>query len=68
MIIFNYASKAELKSKVGSHLRYIDNSIFGPEYTSTGTMLGENRPEITGIGHKFSATVTLINNKIIRVS
>lgn len=64
MIIFNYASKKELKANIGQPLRYIETSLFGPEYRSTGTLTGANRPHITGQGREFFANVTMENGLI----
>ena len=64
MIIFNYPSKKELKSNIGSPLDYIETSMFGPEYQGDGTMTGANRPHITGLGREFFAKVTMQNGLI----
>ena len=67
MIIFNYPSKKELKLNIGKKLRYIETSIFGPEYKSDGDMTGANRPHITGKGREFFATVTMQDDLIVKV-
>lgn len=67
MIIFNYPSKKALKEAIGQRLRYIETSMFGPEYVPTGQLTGANRPHITGQGREFFATVTLQDGKIISV-
>ena len=59
MIIFNYASKKELKENIGKPLEYIETSLFGPEYKDNGTITGANRPHITGRGREFFANVTM---------
>ena len=59
MIIFNYSSKKELKEQIGQRLEYIETSLFGPEYTPDGVIVGANRPHITGQGREFFATVTM---------
>jgi hypothetical protein len=59
MIIFKYPSKKELKSNIGKPLKYIETSMFGPEYRPNGTLTGANRPHITGIGREFFAVVTM---------
>jgi hypothetical protein len=59
MIIFKYPSKKELKANIGKPLRYIETSMFGPEYRPSGTLTGANRPYITGIGREFFAVVTM---------
>tara|TARA_R110000782_G_scaffold147985_2_gene240691 strand:+ start:1503 stop:1709 length:207 start_codon:yes stop_codon:yes gene_type:complete len=67
MIIFNYPSKKVLKENVGQHLRFIETSIFGAEYVRTGTMVGANRPHITGQGREFFASVTMKDGRIVSV-
>jgi len=64
MIIFNYVSKKELKASIGKPLRYIETSIFGPEYRPDGFLTGANRPHITGKGREFFANVTMQNGLI----
>ena len=64
MIIFNYPSKKELKASIGQPLRYIETSMFGPEYKTDGMLTSANRPHITGIGREFFANVTMENGKI----
>lgn len=68
MIIFNYSSKKELKENIGKPLRYIETSMFGPEYRENGRLTGANRPHITGKGREFFATVTMENGLISKVS
>jgi hypothetical protein len=67
MIIFNYPSKKVLKENVGHHLSFIETSIFGAEYVRTGTMIGANRPHITGQGREFFASVTMKDGLIVSV-
>jgi hypothetical protein len=67
MIVFDYPSKKVLKENVGEHLRYIETSMFGNEYVSTGKLTGANRPHITGQGREFFATVTMKDGLIARV-
>jgi len=64
MIIFNYPSKKELKASIGQPLRYIETSMFGPEYKPDGFLTGANRPHITGQGREFFANVTMENGLI----
>ena len=64
MIIFNYPSKKELKACIGQPLRYIETSMFGPEYKADGFLTGANRPHITGKGREFFANVTMENGLI----
>jgi len=67
MIIFDYPSKKVLKEQIGNRLRYIETSMFGPEYRSNGTLTGANRPHITGKGREFFANVTIKDDLIIKV-
>jgi hypothetical protein len=64
MIIFNYASKKELKAAIGSPLRYIETSLFGAEYKADGLLTGANRPHITHKGREFFANVVMQNGLI----
>jgi len=64
MIIFNYESKKVLKQNIGKPLRYIETSLFGPEYRADGVLTGANRPHITGRGREFFANVTMANGLI----
>jgi len=64
MIIFNYESKKVLKENIGKPLRYIETSMFGPEYKADGMLTGANRPHITGRGREFFANVTMANGLI----
>jgi hypothetical protein len=59
MMIFKYPSKKELKANIGKPLRYIETSLFGPEYRPNGSLTGANRPHITGLGREFFAVVTM---------
>lgn len=67
MIIFNYESKKALKENIGKPLRYIETSMFGPEYKADGMLTGANRPHITGRGREFFARVTMHNGLISKV-
>lgn len=64
MIVFDYASKKDLKASIGKSLRYIETSMFGPEYRDNGTLTGANRPHITGKGREFFANVTMAEGLI----
>ena len=59
MIIFDYESKKQLKENIGQPLRYIETSLFGPEYRSNGMLTGANRPHITGRGREFFANIQM---------
>jgi len=64
MIVFDYASKKDLKASIGKPLRYIETSMFGAEYKADGMLTGANRPHITGKGREFFANVTMENGLI----
>jgi hypothetical protein len=64
MIVFNYKSKKELKENIGKPLDYIETSMFGNEYVHDGSMIGANRPHITGKGREFFAEVSMTNGLI----
>jgi prepilin-type processing-associated H-X9-DG protein len=64
MIIFNYESKKALKEAIGKPLRYIETSMFGPEYKDNGTLTGANRPHITHKGREFFANVVMADGLI----
>lgn len=64
MLIFNYVSKKQLKECIGQPLDYIETSLFGDEYKENGSLIGANRPHITGKGREFFANVTMENGII----
>lgn len=64
MLVFNYESKKALKESIGKPLRYLETSIFGPEYRDNGMLTGANRPHITGKGREFFANVIMENGLI----
>lgn len=66
-LVVKYPSKKVLKENVGNRLRYIETSIFGPEYKSNGTLFVANRPHLTGQGREFFAQVTMENDLIVKV-
>ncbi len=59
MLVFNYKSKKELKTRIGERLDYIETSLFGEEFRPDGVLTGANRPHITGKGREFFAEVTM---------
>jgi len=63
-MIADYPSKKELKNNIGRSLKYIETSMFGPEYKRDGTIIVANRPHITGKGREFFAEVTMENGLI----
>jgi hypothetical protein len=67
-MVVRYPSKKELKASIGQPLKYIETSMFGPEYKANGTLVVANRPHITGMGREFFAQVTMTNGLIAKVS
>ena len=67
MIILDYPSKKVLREEVGHPLRYIETSMFGPEHRDNGTLIGANRPSVTGHKREFFANVTMKDGVIDKV-
>jgi hypothetical protein len=63
MLIAPYPTKKALKAMVGQRMFYRETSLFGPEYTSNGTMVVAGPTEY----HKWYAQVTTKNDLIERV-
>jgi hypothetical protein len=66
-LIARYPSKKALKESVGQSLKYMETSMFGPEYTHNGTIVVANRPHITLMGREFFAEVTMRDGLIEKV-
>ena len=67
MLVFDYASKKDLKQNIGQPLRYLETSIFGVEYLRDGVLYGANRPHITGHKREFFARVVMRDGLIAKV-
>jgi hypothetical protein len=67
-LIVKYPSKKELKENIGKPLRYMETSMFGPEYRDNGTIVVCNRPHITGLGREFFAEVKMRDGLIEKVT
>ena len=67
-LIARYPTKKELKANIGKPLRYLETSVFGPEYRDNGTLTVANRPHITHLGREFFAQVTLKDGLIVKVT
>lgn len=63
-LIAKYPSKKAMKENIGKPLRYIETSLFGPEYKANGTITVCNRPHITGLGREWFGNVTMENGLI----
>jgi len=46
MLIALYPSKKELKANIGQPLKFVETSMFGPEYKADGTFAVCNRPSL----------------------
>lgn len=66
-LIANYPSKKDCKASIGKPLRYIETSIFRPEYRDNGTLTVANRPHITGKGREWFGQVTMKDGLIVAV-
>lgn len=66
MLVY-YKSKKELKEQVGKPLKYVETSLFGPEYMDNGVFTVANIPHITGMGREFFAIVYMKNGLIKKV-
>jgi len=67
-LVVKYPSKKELKARIGEPLRYIETSMFGPEYRADGMLTVANRPHITGMGREFFANVYMKDGLIEKVT
>ena len=66
-LVVKYPSKKLLKEEVGKPLKYIETSLFGPEYQANGMLTVANRPHITGLGREFFAQVYMKDGLIEKV-
>jgi hypothetical protein len=66
-LVVKYPSKKELKARIGEPLRYIETSLFGPEYRPDGMLTVCNRPHITHMGREFFAQVYMKDGLIEKV-
>lgn len=69
ILVTGYKSKKELKAAVGHPLKYMETSLFGPEYKSDGEFTVAHRPAL-GVnpnGREFFARVTMKEGKIAKV-
>lgn len=67
MVVY-YKSKKALKEQVGKPLKYVETSLFGPEYRDNGMLTVANRPHITGLGREFFAQVWMKDGIIQKVT
>ena len=58
-LIASYPSKKVLRENIGKPLRYVETSMFGPEYRADGYLVVANRPHITGLGREWFGEITM---------
>ena len=63
MVIFDYATKRELKASIGKPLQVIGT----PYIESSCNVSGCNRPTLTGFNREFYASVDIVNGLIHKV-
>lgn len=65
LAVRGYPTKKALKATIGEPLRYLETSMFGPEYTPNGAfpVVGPSAFE-----RKWFAMVTMVDGKIVKVS
>lgn len=63
-----YPSKKALKESVGKPLRYIETSMFGPEYKPNGWLTVAARPHLSSVvKREFFAQVLMRDGRIEEV-
>ena len=67
-LVVRYDTKKDLKAAVGQPLRYLETSMFGPEYSDNGVLTVAGRPHITGMKREFFAQVTMKQGVIEKVT
>ena len=67
MMLFNYPTKKALKEAIGQNLCYTETFLFAPEYVASGSITGAHAGPYQGNVREYFATVTLKNNKIVKV-
>ncbi len=65
MMGVSYKTKKDLKAAIGTELRYVETSLFGPEYRATGTF---NVVGPSPTKRVWYATVTMRDDLIVKVS
>lgn len=67
MLIAKYDTKKLCKAAIGQPLKYVETSMFGPEYKADSTITVVHRPHITGRGREWFGQITMRNGKIEKV-
>jgi hypothetical protein len=65
MLIGLYRTKAELERSIGQPLHYDDRDLLQTTYTRFGTLALQGPSE--GIGTRWTAEVTMVAGRIVRV-
>ena len=65
MLGASYPTKKSLRESIGKPLRYIETSVFGPEYKSNGTFCVVGPDPYTN--RKWFAEVTMKDDIIVKV-
>jgi hypothetical protein len=68
MILALYPTKKAMKESIGQRLRYMETSVFGPEYKANGNLTVCNRPHITKQGREWFGVVLLVDGIITAVA
>lgn len=66
-LVVKYPSKKVLKGEIGKPLKYVETSMFGPEYSPNGMLTVANRPHLTHLGREFFANVYMKDGLIEKV-
>ncbi len=66
-LIAHYASKKDCKAAIGQRLKYVETSMFGPEYRPDGVLTVCNRPHMTHMGREWFGNVTMSGGIIVSV-
>lgn len=69
ILVTGYKSKKELKAAIGQGLKYMETSLFGPEYRPDGEFSVAHYPAfgVNPNGREFFARVTMKGGKIAKV-
>ena len=69
LLVTGYTSKKKLKAAVGQPLKYVETSLFGPEYKADGSFLVAHLPALghNRKGREFFARVIMKDGKISKV-
>jgi hypothetical protein len=66
-LVVRYPTKKDCKAAIGQPLRYIETSLFGPEYRPNGVLTVAHRPHMTGKGREWFGNITMKDGLIVAV-